>query len=218
MRSHLAVRLGILALPAAALAALATTPLRGEIVMPTEDGPAFAAAVTTTNWEIYTSTIMNVTVWTAFGVLALAQWLAPQAPRKRVFYGAAWSLAGILVILPILGIMALAWPSLGQQVAAGNDGALVAARATVEDGTWLVWTAFSLIAYALGSALLGWGLWSAGLRWAGAAYAIGGVAASLPFWFPVEMLGIALLTASSIVIAWRVWMTQPQPTDVATAK
>lgn len=198
-RHDLAIRVGLLALPVGGgLYALGVL-LRGALVAPDADG--FAAWTASSGFDVYTSITLNVSVWAIFGVLALHAWLGDGDDNAWRFFGAAWSIAGLAVGLPVMGVMAMAWP-------AAPD----AAAAMTETMLWQVWAPFSLAAFALGSVLLGKCLMGRGFVVVGATYALAGVLLACPFWHWVEFAGAVLLTwagAGLAGMAWRVEETVP---------
>lgn len=191
MRPDLAVRIGMLALPASAWLAWAFTLQRGPMRLPGDAG--FAAWVQADAFSAWTSAALNATVWLGFGIIALHAWSDGMPARMR-FYGAATALAGTMVWLPILGVMDMGWT-----VAPEHAGAMV------QELTFGVWSAFAATASVVGFVLLGIGLWRTGRCWAGAILAVSAIPAYLPFRFALEVGGGLGMAVAFTMLAWHAW-------------
>ncbi len=181
------------------IALAASTWARGPWLSPSD--PGFDAWVASSGFAAWSSASLNGTVWLAFGFLALAAALAPGAPRLPLAWGTFLSVLGLMVFLVPMGMYRIVWP-LGAETAAAVEAV----------GTYQVWAAFSFGTILAGVALVALCVLRSGWPpWMGITLAAGGVAASLPWWFPLEVAGTVALAAATLGLTWHVWRTPAPP-------
>jgi hypothetical protein len=132
--------------------------------------------------------------------------LQDDAQGGRAVWGAALSVLGIALVLPLIGFSALAAPVEARGFLEGEATALDAALAMSGSTLALVLAITSGLAYTAGSALLALALWKAGWLPGIVALCYGLQAPLLAFvaliFLPAEVVGAALLLGSTLFLNW----------------
>jgi hypothetical protein len=140
------------------------------------------------------------------GLLGVPLNLQDDIQGGRAVWGAALSVLGIALVLPLIGFSALAASVEGRRFLEGEAAALDAARAMSGSTPALVIAIASGLAYSVGSALLALTLWKAGRLPGILALCYGLQAPLLAFValvsLPAEVAGAALLLGSTLFLNW----------------
>jgi hypothetical protein len=115
-----------------------------------------------------------------YGVLTLYTCLAATPAEPRAFRAMVLSLAGIALILPMLGVETYVLPILGQLSLAGQSG-IAPAIDLIYRGPALGAFLIGLLLLAVGAIMFAVAIWHSAVlpRWAGVLFAMG-----LALWFP----------------------------------
>ena len=147
------------------------------------------------------------------GMLALYGRFVPTPWEPRALRALVWSLAGIALIMPMLGVETHVLPILGKLYAAGA----VDVAPTIEAiyiGPAMIVFGLGLLGLAVGAIGFARIIWRSGMlpRWAGVAFAAG-----LALWFPPFPRGIRVVDGFLIGIggAWLAWQLWRDPTPPA---
>jgi hypothetical protein len=182
--------------------------LRGPSLDPGADPAAYAraisAALAPTGWlAIFLGMVVLLP-----GLLGVPLGLQDDAQGRRAVWGAALSVLGIALVLPLIGFSALAAPVEGRRFLEGEAAALDAARAMSGSALALALAITSGLAYTTGSALLALALLKAGRLPGILALCYGLQAPLLAFValvsLPAEVAGAALLLVSTLFLNWSV--------------
>jgi hypothetical protein len=211
MHTHLSnyVRIVLWTLPLAGLLFAIGILMRGPSIDPAAAPDRFAQAVTaanaTTAWLLIFAG-MNLELP---GLWALYATISERRSTRAGFWGFILSLLGISLILPLIGFMALAAPTVGQLYLQGQQEVMAVAVAMTAGNTALIVSALSGLAYTVGSMLLAVVLWRQQLlpRPLAVAYALQAPLLVIAALFSVtaELAGALLLVLSSGWIAWQSW-------------
>lgn len=141
-----------------------------------------------------------------YGVLALYTQLANSHVEPRAWWALMWSLAGIVLIMPMVGVEVHILPIIGKLYLNGQTGIAPAVRQIYLGpaiGVFLV----GLVLLAIGAITFASAIWHSGTlpRWAGVIFAIG-----LALWFPpfprmIRTLDGLLIGIGGIWLAWSLW-------------
>ena len=139
--------------------------------LPSETLAVASPSVTSTRWLVAHLFAMGAFVLLPFGMLALYADLRAGLMEPRALRALAWSIAGIALIMPMLGFETYVLPILGS--IAGVVGLIYL-------GPAIVVFLLGLLFLAIGVVYLAVAIWHSRLpRWAGVLFAIG-----LALWFP----------------------------------
>ena len=178
------VRLGALALGLSALLLTAFPLVRPFFPLdPLSPGDTLAVAspsITSARWEVAHLLAIVAFVLLPFGMLALYAYLRAGLMEPRALRALAWSLAGIALIMPMLGFETYVLPILGRLYLAGTTG-IAPVVGLIYLGPAIVVFLLGLLLLAIGVLYLSVAIWQDSRlpRWAGVLFAIG-----LALWFP----------------------------------
>ena len=178
------IRLGALALGLSALLFTAFPLVRPFFALdPTSPGETLAVAsalVTSAPWVVAHLLAMLAFVLLLFGMLALYAYLRAGPMEPRALRALAWSLAGIALIMPMLGFETHVLPIVGRLYLAGTTG-VAPIVGLMYLGPAIAVFLLGLLFLAIGAVYLAVAMWQDGRlpRWAGVLFAIG-----LALWFP----------------------------------
>jgi hypothetical protein len=169
-------------------------------------------AITSPPWVVSHLIAMLAFVLLVFGLLALYARLARAPAESRALRALVWSLTGIALIMPMLGVETHVLPILGGLHASGVTG-LAPAIGAIYFGPAMVIFVLGLLALAVGAIAFARIIWrtEALPRWAGVAFAAG-----LALWFPPFPRGIRvvdgfLIGLGGVGLAWRLWRDATPP-------
>jgi len=136
--------------------------------------------ITSTPWVLSHLLCTLAFVLLLYGVLTLYTSLAHNNTEPRAFLALALSLAGIALILPMLGVETYILPILGKLYLAGHTD-LAPAIGMIYLGPAVVVFLLGLLLLAVGALTFAVAIWRSAVlpRWAGVLFAIG-----LALWFP----------------------------------
>ena len=178
------VRMGALALGLSALLLTAFPLVRPFFPLdPRSPGETLAIAspsITSAPWVVAHLLAIVAFVLLPFGMLALYAYLRAGLMEARGLRALAWSLAGIALIMPMLGFETHVLPILGRLYLAGTTG-IASVVALIYLGPAIVVFLLGLLFLAIGAVYLAVAIWQDGRlpRWAGVLFAIG-----IALWFP----------------------------------
>jgi len=147
---------------------------------PRETLEVASPSITSVRWVVAHLLAMVAFVLLPFGMLALYAYLRAGLTERRAFRALAWSLAGIALIMPMLGFETYVFPILGSLYLAGTT-AIAPVVGLIYLGPAIVIFLLGLLFLAIGVVYLALAIWrdSRLPRWAGVLFAIG-----LALWFP----------------------------------
>jgi len=178
------VRLGALALGLSALLLTAFPLVRPFFPFdPRSPGETLAVAspsITSARWVVAHLLAVMAFVLLPFGMLALYAYLRAGLMEPRALRALVWSLAGIALIMPMLGFETYVLPILGRLYLAGTTG-IAPVVGLIYLGPAIVMFLLGLLCLAIGAVHLAVAIWQDSRlpRWAGVLFAIG-----LALWFP----------------------------------
>ena len=178
------VRLGTLALGLSALLLTAFPLVRPFFPLdprsPSETLAVASPSITSARWVVAHLLATVAFVLLPFGMLALYAYLRAGLMEKRALRALAWSLAGIVLIMPMLGFETNVLPIVGRLYLAGTPG-IAPVVGLIYLGPAIVVFLLGLIFLAIGVIYLSVAIWQDRRlpRWAGVLFAIG-----LALWFP----------------------------------
>lgn len=178
------IRIGALALGLSALLLTAFPLVRPFFPLdprsPSETLAVASPLITSAPWVVAHLLAMLAFVLLSFGMLTLYAQLRTAAVEPRALRALAWSLAGIALIMPMLGFETHVLPILGRLYLAGTTG-IAPVVGLVYLGPAIVVFLLGLLFLAIGAVYLAVVIWQDGRlpRWAGVLFAIG-----LALWFP----------------------------------
>ncbi len=178
------VRMGALALGMSALLLTAFPLVRPFFPLdpnsPNETLAIASASITSVPWVVAHLLAMLAFVLLSFGMLTLYAHLRAGSVEPRALRALVWSLAGIALIMPMLGFETHVLPILGRLYLAGTTG-VAPVVALIYLGPAIVVFLLGLLCLAIGAVYLAVAIWQDGRlpRWAGVLFAIG-----LALWFP----------------------------------
>jgi hypothetical protein len=184
---------------------------------PTSPDPTLivaSAAITSTRWLLAHSIAMVAFVLLLYGILALYSRLADGDGEPPAFRAMVCSLAGIVLIMPMLGVETHILPLIGKLYLAGRTG-IAPIVGMIYLGTPLVVFLLGLLLLAIGSIYLAVAIWQTRLlpRWAGVIFTTG-----LALWFPpfphtVRVVDGVLIGIGGNWLAYSIWQVRgPRPT------
>lgn len=203
------IRWGILCLLASGIFSTIGLPLRGPVVLPTENPELWAevAQIATHNlaWGIL---LPSLTVQ-LFGFMALYVYVKDTAQDRLAFWGVVLSIAGNGLFMPYTGILAFIDPAVAHLWQSGTPQVLVIATAGVEAPLAGALLAASGIILLLGSLLISILLWRSPRlpAWTAIPYFLHalGLTLAAPFSYTLERAGGFLLLLAAAGITWSVW-------------
>ena len=183
-RTSARIRLGALSLGLSALLfavfPLARPYFRLDPRSPDETLAAASPVITSAPWVLSHVIAMLAFVLLLYGLLALYARLEADEGGRSGICGLVLSLAGIALIMPMLGVEIHILPIIGRLYLEGGTN-LAPAVALIYLGPATLMFLFALLLLALGSICFALAIWGSGVlpRWAGVLLAIG-----LALWFP----------------------------------
>lgn len=214
-------RLGALALGCAALLLTVFPLIRPFFPLdpraPTATLLAASPAITSAAWVVSHGLCTVAFILLLYGMLTLYAHLAQYQVKPRPFRALVWSVAGIALILPMLGLETYMLPILGRLYLAGASDIAPAVQ-MLYHGPALVVFLLGLILLAIGASSFALAIWHSAVlpRWAGVCFAIG-----LALWFPpfprlLRILDGVAIGLGGVWLAWHLWHTAaPGLTDEA---
>jgi hypothetical protein len=147
---------------------------------PSETLAIASPSITSARWAVAHLLAILAFVLLSFGMLTLYAQLRAGSVEPRALRALAWSLAGIALIMPMLGFETHVLPILGRLYLAGTTG-IAPVVALIYLGPAIVVFLLGLLFLAIGAVYLAVAIWQDGRlpRWAGVLFAIG-----LALWFP----------------------------------
>lgn len=201
------IRLGLTSLFIAGILYVANVTLRGEFINPSLDPAGFAASA---------SSAVFVAAWLiaiVSGVLVLPGWLALYAylahsrGDRPAFLGMILSFAGIALLMPLYGFLALAAPTVAQLYLQGQEKVMEVAISFFAGGPGLTILFLSGVLSIVSSILFGIAIWRSGTlpKWSAIPLVVQALLLSFPVSFATELLGAILITFATGWIAWHAW-------------
>jgi hypothetical protein len=199
------VRFVLLALPLAGVLFITGILGRGPSLDPSVDPDAFArssvAAWASGAWlAILMGMVLEIP-----GVLALYLVLANGQRERLAFWGAVLSMLGIALVIPLIGFMALAAPTVGQLYLGGQTDVMAVAARMASTGPALLLAIVSVVTYCAGTICLTLALRGILPQVLLAAYALQAPLLTFAALFSVtaELIGAVLLFICGTWIVWR---------------
>jgi hypothetical protein len=213
------VRFVLLALPLAGLLFTAGILGRGPSLDPSVAPAAFAAASVAAAASSAWFAILVGMVLEIAGLFALYLVLAAGRRERVAFWGMVLSVLGIALIVPVIGFMALAAPTVGRLYLAGQTDVLAVAVAMASSNSALLLGVSSGVAYIVGSICL-----AVALRGVLPGGLILGYALQAPlltfaalFSVTAELIGALLLLICGAWIVWRSWWSSVPADEAAVS-
>ncbi len=167
---------------------------------------AASPAITSPPWVGAHMGLMVAFVLLVYGVLALYAHLAQSHLEPRAWRAVICSLAGIVLIMPMLGVEVHILPILGQLYLEGQTG-IAPAVGQIYLGPAIGVFLVGLVLLAMGAILFAVSIWHSDAlpRWAGVIFAMG-----LALWFPpfprvIRTLDGLLIGIGGVWLAWSLW-------------
>lgn len=208
------IRLGILCLLISGVISAVGLPLRGPIVLPTEDPVRWAEVALLPTHDLAWAILLPSLVIQIFGFFALYAYVKDTREDGLAFWGTILSIAGNGLFLPSTGILAFADPEIARLVQTGNTAVLPISSSGIESGLGGAILAASGIVLLVGSVLVSWLLWRSPRlpRWTAPLYLLHALALTIlaPLSYTIERAGGVLLLIVTAAITASVWRhTQP---------
>ena len=212
-RSSTRIRLGALALGLSALLFTAFPLVRPYFRLdprsPDETLAAASPVITSAPWVLSHVIAMLAFVLLLYGLLALHARLEEDHRGPSTILGLVLSLAGIALIMPMLGVETYILPIVGRLYLEGGTN-LAPAVALIYLGPATLMFLFALLLLAAGSICFALAIWRSGVlpRWAGVLLAIG-----LTLWFPPFPAFIRIIDGFVIGVGgvWLAWGIGQRP-------
>jgi hypothetical protein len=208
------VRFVLFALPLAGLLFSAGIVGRGPSLEPSVDPAAFASS----SVEAWASgawlAILAGMVLELPGLFALYLVLANGQRERLAFWGVVLSIVGVALVVPLIGFMALAAPTVGELYQAGQIDVMAVAVRMTSTGPALLLAIISGVTYCAGSICLALALRGMLPQALVVAYAAQAPLLTFAALFSVtaELIGAVLLLMCG---AWIVWRTSQSPARTA---
>jgi hypothetical protein len=177
-------------------------------------------ALVSAPWVISHLSLMLAFVLLLYGVLTLYAHLANAHAEPRARRAMMWSLAGVALIMPMLGVETHILPIIGKLYLAGQTG-IAPAVALIYHGPALAVFLVGLVLLAIGALTFAVAIWHSDAlpRWAGVMFAIG-----LTLWFPpfprmMRIMDGLCIGLGGVWLAWSLWQRHgacSTDTDVLT--
>lgn len=204
------IRMGAVALGISALLLSAFPLIRPFFPLdPTSPGETLAAAspaITSTSWVVAHLLCTLAFIMLLYGLLVLYAHLADGHAEPRALRGFVLSVAGIALILPMLGVETYVLPIIGKLYLAGETGIAPAVR-WLYNGPAMIPFLLGLLLLACGAVFFAMTMWQhkGSPRGAGILFAIG-----LTLWFPpfpriIRIVDGLLIGIGGIWLAWSLW-------------
>ena len=209
-RSSTRIRLGALALGLSALLFMVFPLVRPYFRLdprsPDETLAAASPVITSGSWVLSHVIAMLAFVLLLYGLLALYARFEADHRGPSAIFGLVLTLAGIALIMPMLGVEIYILPIIGRLYLEGATN-LAPAVALIYLGPATVMFLFALLLLAIGSICFALTIWRSGAlpRWAGVL-----LAAGLALWFPpfpplIRILDGFVIGVGGVWLAWGIW-------------
>ncbi len=203
------IRLGLVCLLVSGVFTVVGLNLRGPIVDPARLPELFVQVSTSGTHYLAWSFLLPSLVIQCFGWLALYHWLRDTPQERLAFWGTMLSIAGNLLFLPSVGVLAFMSEVASSQHLAGNAQALPMITAGIQGGFALPFLMGSGLVLLAGVVLFTIVLWTSPKlpRWTAIPYLLHSLFLTVvaPQSYVLERTGGWLLLVVVIAIAWRVW-------------
>jgi len=163
-------------------------------------------AITSASWVASHLLAMLAFVLLPLGLLTLYGHLRAGPLEPRAWRALAWSLAGIALIMPMLGFETHVLPIPGRLYLAGTIG-IAPVMSLMYLGPAFVVFLLGLLFFAIGALYFAVAIWQDGAlpRWAGVLFAIG-----FSLWFPafprvIRIIDGFLIGLGGVWLAWSIW-------------
>ncbi len=173
---------------------------------PAETLDVASPAIISAPWVTAHLSLMLAFVLLLYGVLTLYVHLANGQAEPRSLRAMVLSLAGIALIMPMLGVETHILPIIGKLYLAGQTG-IAPAVERIYLGPAIAVFLLGLLLLAVGAITFAVAIWRSEVlpRWAGVIFAIG-----LALWFPpfprmIRVIDGLLIGIGGIWLAWRLW-------------
>jgi hypothetical protein len=168
-------------------------------------------AITSAPWVVAHLIAMLAFVLLLYGLLILYARLPNGNIEPRALRAMVLSLAGIMLIMPMLGVETHILPIIGTLYLEGKTDIAPAVR-LIYHGPALVVFLLGLLLLAVGVIYLAVAIWHSAVlpRWAGVIFALG-----LALWFPpfprmIRMVDGLLIGIGGVWLAWSLWQETPR--------
>ena len=197
------VRIGVVTFPLVGLVSLLGALTPGIGINPATDPAGFAQAANLVG-------LVNMIGIVAlalqlYGFQALYTFLSTPSEDRPAFLGMLFSLVGIGLFLPFLGIIAIVGPVAGMAYLNGQTQAIniVSDATSVSNPAVLIVGGTSVLLFVLGSVLFSLAIWQSGKipRWSAITYAVAAPLNIIPHYIPaLWLIGAILLLAAGVGI------------------
>ena len=203
------IRLGLLSFLASGVLSAIGLPLRGPVVLPTEDPQLWAqTALIGTHDLAWAILLPNLTIQ-LFGFMALYAFVRDTREERLAFWGMVLSIAGNGLFLPFTGILAFIDPELARLYLDGFEQAANVSTAGIGGMLSGAMLAASGIILLIGSVLISILLWKSPKlpTWTAPLYLLHalGLTLAAPVSYTLERSGGFLLLMCTVAIAVAVW-------------
>jgi len=208
-RNRFRIRLGLACLLATGVLTVIGLHLRGPIVDPAKYPELFVAVSLSPTHHLAWSLLLPSLVVQCFGWLALYAWLRETREERLAFWGTMLSIAGNLLFLPSVGVLAFVSQEAARAHAAGNPEALAIVTTAIQGPFALPFLMGSGLVLLAGVLLFTLVLWRSPRlpRWTAIPYFLHSLFLTVlaPESYVLERIGGWLLLTVTIAIVMRVW-------------
>lgn len=205
------VRIGVVTFPFLGLVSLLGALTPGIGINPATDPAGFAQVadlVGLVNMIGIVALVLQL-----YGFQALYVFLSIPSKDRLVFLGMLFSILGVGLFLPFLGIIAIVGPVAGRAYLNGQTQAIniVSDATSLSNPAVLIVGGTSVLLFVLGSILFSLAIWRSGKipRWAAVGYVVAAPLNILPHYVPaLWLVGALLLLVAGIGIVRGVWKTE----------
>jgi len=202
------IRLGILAFPLSAVLFIAGLLIRGPLIDPPTDPVAFAHNAVKPAFAMGAYGITLAWIILMLGFPALYAFLQTEKLGRWGFSGMIFSFLGAGLALPIMGVVAAAFPEVGTAYLRGEEmEVLLTALGITSNMTILMIFVLSVLLHTLGSVLFALGILRCTVlpTWAGFLYALHAPLIHFAPKYAMEIVGALLLLVSGAFISLSLW-------------
>jgi len=203
------IRLGLICLLISGVFTVVGLHLRGPIVDPAKLPDLFVqVSLSGTHYTAWAFLLPSLVVQ-CFGWLALYHWLRDTPQERLAFWGTMLSIAGNLLFLPSVGVLAFMSEVASAAHAAGNPDALGMITAGIQGPFALPFLMASGLVLLAGVLIFTLVLWKSPKlpRWTAIPYLLHSLFLTIlaPQSYVLERIGGWLLLVVTLAIVWRVW-------------
>jgi hypothetical protein len=202
------IRMGILAFPVSAILIFGSLFLRGPLVDPPTDPVLFARNAVAPTFATGAYGILLAWVILILGLPALYAFLQSSRLGRWGFSGMVFSVLGVGLFLPLLGLVAVAFPEVGGAYMRGEEMVMVlTALGFTSNMSLLALFVLAIILHTLGSIFFAIGVLRCPLlpTWAGFLYALHAPLIHFSPNYLMEFIGTGLLLVSGAVFSYCIW-------------